>query len=126
MRRILLILMLAIVAVGAKAQTPSPDVDKLNASCPVSISEWLTLTSATVEDNTLILLFTVADEMYAPLESMKDSLRDTIMATLKSSPDESMNEIASYCKKSGFGFVQRYTSGNGDSFDIHISADDLK
>lgn len=117
---------LALAAAGANAQTSVPAVDKMNESCPVNVSEGCVLTSVTNGDKDVLFVYKVADEMFGNLEPMKDILHDTMVAEFLSSPDPAMKEMVAYCLQASKGITQRFTSGNGASFDIHISADDLK
>ncbi len=116
---------MSLMAVSAYCESVSPVVEKMNQSCPVDVCDGCTLTSVTMGDSTLMFVYTISDEMYGNLEPMKDILHDTMVAEFSSTQDPTMKQVIAYCKESGLGILQRYTSGSGASFDVSITAADL-
>lgn len=117
---------MSLMAVSAYCENATPVVEKMNESCPVNMGEGCTLTSVTMGDSALVFLFNISDEIYGNLEPMKDILHDTMVAEYMTSQDPMTKQVVVYCRESGLGIVQRYMSAAGKSFDVTITAADLK
>lgn len=126
MKKFIAIITLAMAAIGANAKTSAPAVDKLNESCPVNVSEGCILKSVSKGDDTVIFVYEVSDDMFGNLEPMKDILHDTMVAEFLSSPDPAMKQMVAYCRETNIGITQRFMSGMGSSFDLVITAADMK
>lgn len=120
------------MAIAVSACSNDSDLKKMvktfNEICPISAGDWLTMEKADYKDNTVILTYTVSEDLidFEGIKANEESFRRNTLIGYANNTDEGFLKLLDAIIKADADMEIVMNSKNGESYNMHFSAEELK